>query len=67
MIAIVDYGAGNIRSVENALKRLGAPYALTSDVEEIRRADHVVLPGWGRPPRRWPPFRRRALILFLKA
>ena len=47
MIAIVDYGAGNIRSVENALKRLGAPYALTSDAEVIRRADHVVLPGVG--------------------
>lgn len=47
MIAIIDYKAGNIRSVENALKRLGAEYVLTADQEEIRRADHVILPGVG--------------------
>lgn len=47
MIAIVDYKAGNIRSVENALRRLGAEYVLTSDPEIIRRADHVMLPGVG--------------------
>ena len=38
MIAIIDYKAGNIRSVENALKRFGAEYVLTADQEEIRRA-----------------------------
>ena len=47
MIAIVDYKAGNIRSVENALKRLGAEYVLTADQEMIQRADHVILPGVG--------------------
>ena len=47
MIAIIDYKAGNIRSVENALKRLGAEYVLTADPEMIRRADHVILPGVG--------------------
>lgn len=47
MIAIVDYKAGNIRSVENALKRLGAEYILTADPETIRCADHVILPGVG--------------------
>ena len=47
MIAIIDYKAGNIRSVENALKRFGAEYVLTADPEIIRRADHVMLPGVG--------------------
>ena len=47
MIAIIDYKAGNIRSVENALKRLGAEYVLTADPEMIQRADHVILPGVG--------------------
>ncbi len=47
MIAIVDYGAGNIRSVGNALKRLDAEYVLTSDPGTIRHAGHVILPGVG--------------------
>ena len=36
MIAIIDYKTGNLRSVENALKRLGVEWKLTADVEEIR-------------------------------
>lgn len=47
MIAIVDYKAGNIRSVENALKRLEADYQVTSDPDTIRTASHVILPGVG--------------------
>ena len=47
MIAIIDYGMGNLRSVENALHRLGAEYSLTRCPEEIRRADRVLLPGVG--------------------
>ena len=47
MIAIIDYKMGNIRSVENALRRLGAEYILTDDPEMIRRADRVLLPGVG--------------------
>ena len=47
MIAIIDYGMGNLRSVENALHRLGAEYCLTRCPEEIRRADRVLLPGVG--------------------
>lgn len=47
MIAIVDYKAGNIRSVENALMRLEADYQVTSDPEAIRAASHVILPGVG--------------------
>ena len=47
MIAIVDYDAGNILSVENALKRLGACFEVTSDPSRLREADHVILPGVG--------------------
>ena len=39
MIAIIDYGAGNIRSVTNALGRLGAEWRLTADPAEIIAAD----------------------------
>ena len=45
MIAIIDYGMGNIRSVEQALKYIGAAYIVTSDKEEIFRSDGVILPG----------------------
>jgi imidazole glycerol-phosphate synthase subunit HisH len=47
MIAIVDYGAGNIRSVKKALEHLGAEAQLTSDPEVIAGADKLVVPGVG--------------------
>jgi glutamine amidotransferase len=47
MIAIVKYNAGNIRSVGNALQRLGYEYNITDNTEEIKRADKVILPGVG--------------------
>ncbi len=47
MIAIIDYDAGNIKSVENALLALGIDNTVTSDPEVIRAADRVILPGVG--------------------
>ena len=47
MIAIVDYGVGNLRSVEKALQAVGARAFLTSDPGLIREAERVVLPGVG--------------------
>lgn len=47
MIAIIDYDAGNIRSVEKALISLGQEVKVTGDPEEILRADKVILPGVG--------------------
>lgn len=47
MIAIIDYDAGNIRSVERALQFLGQEVKITRDREEILGADKVVLPGVG--------------------
>ncbi len=47
MIAIIDYDAGNIRSVEKALLSLGEEPLITRDREEVLRADKVILPGVG--------------------
>ena len=47
MIAVVDYGVGNLRSVEKAIARSGAEVSVTSDAEAILAADGVVLPGVG--------------------
>jgi imidazole glycerol-phosphate synthase subunit HisH len=47
MIAIIDYGMGNLRSVQKALEAVGHPAAVTCDPETIRRADRVILPGVG--------------------
>ena len=47
MIAIIDYGAGNIKSVENAMRFLGHEAVLTRDPQQILAADHVILPGVG--------------------
>ncbi|MGN1089631.1 MAG: imidazole glycerol phosphate synthase subunit HisH [Huintestinicola sp.] len=50
MIAIVDYGAGNIFSVKNACDFLGVEAALTKDAADIRNADGIILPGVGAFP-----------------
>lgn len=47
MIAIIDYDAGNIKSVEKALLKLGQQTIVTRDYKEILTADHVILPGVG--------------------
>lgn len=50
MIAIVDYGAGNIFSVKNALDYLGCDSILTSRKEDLENADSIILPGVGAFP-----------------
>lgn len=47
MVAIIDYDAGNIKSVEKAVTLLGQDAVLTRNREEILSADHVILPGVG--------------------
>ena len=47
MITILDYGAGNLRSVQNTLAELGCEYALTSDAAGLRAATKILLPGVG--------------------
>jgi imidazole glycerol-phosphate synthase subunit HisH len=47
VISIVDYGAGNLRSVQNTLAEIGAPYQLIDDAEEVAKAEKLILPGVG--------------------
>lgn len=47
MITIIDYNAGNLRSVQNALQRLGASYIVTSSPRIVAKASKVIFPGVG--------------------
>lgn len=47
MIAIIDYGMGNLHSVKNALDHLGIENVITSEIEIIQKADKLILPGVG--------------------
>lgn len=47
MIAIIDYGMGNLRSVQKAFEFVGYDTVVTDDIEKIRKADKIVLPGVG--------------------
>lgn len=46
-VALVDYGAGNLHSVANALRKVGAEVRVTGDPDALRAADRIVLPGVG--------------------
>ncbi|MEG0694088.1 MAG: imidazole glycerol phosphate synthase subunit HisH, partial [Oscillospiraceae bacterium] len=47
MIAIIDYGVGNLKSIYNSLQRLGIDSVVTKDEEVINNADKIILPGVG--------------------
>ena len=47
MIAVIDYDAGNLKSVEKALQHLGEEVVITRNHDEIMKADKVILPGVG--------------------
>jgi glutamine amidotransferase len=47
MIAIIDYGAGNVKSLQFAIERLGLKSILTSDINQIKNAEKVIFPGQG--------------------
>lgn len=61
MIAIVDYDAGNIKSVMNALRRVGAEFELTADPERIKAASKVILPGVGNASEAMRSLREKGL------
>ena len=67
MIAIIDYDAGNIRSVGNALERLGAEYELTADPARILAADKVILPGVGNAAAAMARLQERGLCGLIKS
>ena len=60
-IAILDYGMGNLRSVEKALEHVGATAEITSDGDAVRAADGVILPGVGAFPKAMEEIRGRGL------
>ena len=67
MIAIIDYKMGNLRSVENALKRLGAEFCVTADPDVIRAADKVLLPGVGNAAEAMHNLREAGLVEVIRS
>ncbi len=67
MIAIIDYKMGNLRSVENALKRLGAEFCVTADPVVIRLADRVLLPGVGNAAEAMENLRKAGLVEVIRS
>lgn len=66
MIAIIDYGAGNLFSVKNALDYLQEESLVTADAGEIRRADAMILPGVGAFPDAMGMLKERGLVEVIK-
>jgi glutamine amidotransferase len=60
-IAILDYGMGNLRSVEKALEHVGATAEITGEGDAVRAADGVILPGVGAFPKAMEEIRARGL------
>ena len=61
MIAIIDYGMGNLHSVRNALAYLGVPGKITSDPLDLQAADRLILPGVGAFPDAMKALKRSGL------
>ncbi len=53
MIALIDYGAGNLHSVQNALDYIGCESCITSDAKVLMEADAAILPGVGSLDMLW--------------
>ena len=60
-IAVLDYGVGNLRSVEKALEHIGAEATITANPAEVRGADGLILPGVGAFPKAMERIRGRGL------
>jgi imidazole glycerol-phosphate synthase subunit HisH len=65
-LAILDYGMGNLRSVEKALEHVGAASEITREHDRIRAADGIVLPGVGAFPKAMEAVRRLELDSLLR-
>jgi glutamine amidotransferase len=66
VIAILDYGMGNLRSVAKALEHVGGEPVLTSSADRVREADRVVLPGVGAMPKAMEKVRSLGLDALLR-
>jgi imidazole glycerol-phosphate synthase subunit HisH len=61
MIAIIDYGMGNLKSVKRKMDRIGVKSIITSDPEEIKKSDRIILPGVGHFARAVLEIKKRGL------
>lgn len=66
MIAVIDYGMGNLRSVTNALEKLGADVIITGDKKTISSAKAIILPGVGAFGKCMENLEKRGLIECIK-
>ena len=66
MIGIINYGAGNIRSVSNALDGLGTAYFVSTKIDELRHADKLILPGVGEARSAMESLDRGGLVEWLR-
>ena len=62
MIAVIDYGVGNVRSVQNMLARAGAQSVISADHDELRSASRLILPGVGHFKYAMDALRQRGLV-----
>ena len=67
MIAIVDYGVGNLHSVASSFRYVGAETLVTADAEDLARAEGIVLPGVGAFPDAWESLEATGLVEVLQA
>jgi imidazole glycerol-phosphate synthase subunit HisH len=67
MLVVVDYGMGNLGSVENMLRKVGAPATVSADVEVVRRATRLILPGVGSFDAGMQNLEQRGLLPVLQA
>ncbi|MBR5519418.1 MAG: imidazole glycerol phosphate synthase subunit HisH [Clostridia bacterium] len=67
MVGIVDYGAGNLHSVQNALNYLGADPVLCTNAEEVASCERLILPGVGAFASAMAELQKRDLVAPLKA
>ena len=66
MIGIINYGAGNIRSVSNVLNRLSMPHFVSNDSDELNKADKLIFPGVGEARSAMDALMRARLTNWLK-
>lgn len=66
MISIIDYGMGNLRSVQKALEYIGEEAVITSDRDEIEKSSGIILPGVGAFPDAMKNLKSRELDIILK-
>lgn len=67
MITIVDYGVGNLKSVQNALNKLNIPSIISSDKDEIAKIRSIIVPGVGAFPDAMKNLKDRGLDVVIKA